>query len=111
MVRSRPLLDRSRPKVGRGFLRFFSQFHLRSTNIVVSGHTKNYGKTRKTKGIYGKTRKPLRRRETLNNAFVFALQASVMRSMTSCQKTIKIKLYLTIIEVKHDVMSNNNPRI
>ena len=24
---------------------------------------KNYGKTRKTKGIYGKTRKPLRRRE------------------------------------------------
>ena len=38
---------------------------LAPTNIVVSGHTKNYGKTRKTKGIYGKTRKPLRRREGL----------------------------------------------
>ena len=41
---------------------FFS-ISLTPTNIVVSGHTKNYGKTRKTKGICGKTRKPLRRRE------------------------------------------------
>ena len=36
------------------------------TNIVVRVHTKNYGKTRKTKGIYRKTRKPLRRREALS---------------------------------------------
>ena len=36
---------------------------LAPTNIVVRVHTKNYGKTRKTKGIYRKTRKPLRRRE------------------------------------------------
>ena len=34
------------------------------TNIVVSDHTKNYGKTKR---IYGKTRKPLRRREVLGS--------------------------------------------
>ena len=37
---------------------FFS-ISLAPTNIVVRVHTKNYGKTRKTKGIYRKTRKPL----------------------------------------------------
>ena len=41
---------------------FFS-ISLAPTNIVVRVHTKNYGKTRKTKGIYRKTRKRLRRRE------------------------------------------------
>ena len=41
---------------------FFS-ISLAPTNIVVRVHTKNYGKTRKTKGIYRKTRKPLRRRK------------------------------------------------
>ena len=35
---------------------FFS-ISLATTNIVVRVHTKNYGKTRKTKGIYRKTRK------------------------------------------------------
>ena len=35
---------------------------LAPTNKVVRFHTKNYGKTRKTKGIYRKTRKHLRRR-------------------------------------------------
>ena len=41
---------------------FFS-ISLEPTNIVVRVHTKNYGNARKTKGIYRKTRKPLRRRE------------------------------------------------
>ena len=45
------------------FPTIFFSISLAPTNIVVSGHTKSYGKTRKTKGIYGKTRKPLRRRE------------------------------------------------
>ena len=35
----RPLLDRSRPKVGRGSYDFFLIL-LAPTNIVVSGHTK-----------------------------------------------------------------------
>ena len=35
---------------------------LAPTNTVVRVHTKNDGKTQKTKGIYKKTRKPLRRR-------------------------------------------------
>ena len=43
---------------------FFS-ISLAPTNIVGRVHTKNYGKPRKTKGIYRKTRKPLRRREVL----------------------------------------------
>ena len=41
---------------------FFS-ISLAPKNIVVRVHTKNCGKTGKTKGIYRKTRKPLRRRE------------------------------------------------
>ena len=45
---------------------FFS-ISLAPTNIVVRVHTKNYGKTRKTKGIYRKTRKPLRTREVYAN--------------------------------------------
>ena len=45
------------------FPTIFFSISLAPTIIVVSGHTKNYEKTRKTKGIYGKTRKPLRRRE------------------------------------------------
>ena len=45
------------------FPTIFFSILLAPTNIVVSGHTKNYGKTRKTKGINGKTRKPLRRRK------------------------------------------------
>ena len=44
------------------FPTIFFSISLAPTNIVVSGHNKNYEKTRKTKGIYGKTRKPLRRR-------------------------------------------------
>ena len=40
----------------------FFPISLAPTNIVVRVHTKNYGKTRKIKGIYRKTRKPLRRR-------------------------------------------------
>ena len=51
--------DRKLAEVSYGFF----SISLAPTNIVVSGHTKNYGKTRKTKGIYGKTRKLLRRRE------------------------------------------------
>ena len=47
------------------FPTIFFSISLAPTNIVVSGHTKNYGKTRKTKGIYEKTRKPLRRREAV----------------------------------------------
>ena len=45
------------------FPTIFFSISLAPTDKVVSGHTKNYGKTRKTKGIYGKTRKSLRRRE------------------------------------------------
>ena len=42
----------------------FFLISLAPTNIVVRVHTKNYGKTQKTKGIYRKTQKVLRRRET-----------------------------------------------
>ena len=59
IVRSRPLLDRSRPTVGRGFLWFFLNFSCAHKHSCQSSY-KNYGKTRKTKGIYRKTRKPLR---------------------------------------------------
>ena len=73
-------MDRSRPKVGRGFLRFFCSISLAPTNIVVSGHTKNYGKTRKTKGIYGKTRKPLRRKDPKGKA---VMQFDVKHTVTA----------------------------
>ena len=51
--------DRKLAEVSYGFF----SISLAPTNIVDSGHTKNYGKTQKTKGIYGKTRKLLQRRE------------------------------------------------
>ena len=82
MVRSRPLLDRSRPKVGRGFLRYFLNFTC--AHIVDSGHTKNYGKTRKTKGIYGKTRKLLRRREGGGCIFIYSRSARRISFEISC---------------------------
>ena len=47
MVRSRPLLDRPRPKVGGGFLRFFSQFYLRPQTLssaVIQKITEKHGK-------------------------------------------------------------------
>ena len=62
MVRSRPLLDRSRPKVGRSFLRFFSQFHLcpqTKSSAVIQKITEKHGKL---KEFTEKTRKPLRKR-------------------------------------------------
>ena len=36
---------------------FVGASEIEKKNIVVRVHTKNYGKTRKTKGIYKKTRK------------------------------------------------------
>ena len=58
---------------------FFS-ISLIPTNIVVRVHAKNYGKTRKTKGIYRKTRKPLWRRELLNG-YIVMLRARMFRSL------------------------------
>ena len=52
----RPLLDRSRPKVGRGSYDFFFNFTCAHEHSRQRSY-KNYGKTRKTKGIYGKTRR------------------------------------------------------
>ena len=51
----------------QNFPPIFFSISLAPTNIVVRVHTKNYGKTRKTEGIYRKTRKPLRRREVQEN--------------------------------------------
>ena len=46
-------------KVARGFLRSFLNF----TCAHKHSRQRSYKKLRKTKGIYGKTRKPLRRKE------------------------------------------------
>ena len=43
----------------------FLSISLAATITVISGHTKNTEKHRKTKGVYGKTRKPLRWRARL----------------------------------------------
>ena len=62
------------------FPSIFFSISLAPTNIGVRVHTKNYGKTRKTKGIYRKTRKPLRRREVCYNLFrVMTFLMTVLR--------------------------------
>ena len=73
---------------------FFS-ISLAPTNTVVRVHTKNDGKTQKTKGIYRKTRKPLRRREVLTQPYLTANNSNLLFLIFSCLITIADRLALS----------------
>ena len=67
--------DRKLAEVSYNFFLNFTSAHKHSRQRSY----KNYGKTRKTKGIYEKTRKPLRRRERLFHAVEKSLTNTILK--------------------------------